>query len=63
MTIDVADAGVVEVYRTLVEVVTPRPIAWVTSIDPEGRVNLAPGPDQAAILREKRVAIEGRGGR
>jgi flavin reductase (DIM6/NTAB) family NADH-FMN oxidoreductase RutF len=42
MTIDVADAGVVEVYRTLVEVVTPRPIAWVTSVDPEGRVNLAP---------------------
>lgn len=42
MTIDVADAGVVEVYRTLVEVVTPRPIAWVTSIDTEGRVNLAP---------------------
>jgi flavin reductase (DIM6/NTAB) family NADH-FMN oxidoreductase RutF len=42
MTIDVADAGVVEVYRTLVEIVTPRPIAWVTSIDPEGRVNLAP---------------------
>jgi flavin reductase (DIM6/NTAB) family NADH-FMN oxidoreductase RutF len=42
MTIDVAGAGIVEVYRTLVEVVTPRPIAWVTSIDPEGRVNLAP---------------------
>src|SRR3954462_4442460 len=42
MTIDVVGASVVEVYRTLVEVVTPRPIAWVTSIDPEGRVNLAP---------------------
>src|SRR5437763_9473745 len=42
MTIDVAGASVVEVYRTLVEVVTPRPIAWVTSVDPEGRVNLAP---------------------
>ena len=42
MTIDVAGAGVVEVYRTLVEIVTPRPIAWVTSIDLEGRVNLAP---------------------
>src|SRR3954468_16615237 len=42
MTIDVAGASVVEVYRTLVEVVTPRPIAWVTSTDPEGRVNLAP---------------------
>src|SRR3954452_12089031 len=42
MTIDVAGANVVEAYRTLVEVVTPRPIAWVTSVDPEGRVNLAP---------------------
>src|SRR5579875_890495 len=42
MIIDVAGAGVVEVYRALVEVVTPRPIAWVTSVDPEGRVNLAP---------------------
>jgi flavin reductase (DIM6/NTAB) family NADH-FMN oxidoreductase RutF len=42
MTIDVAGASVVEVYRTLVEVVTPRPIAWVTSADLEGRVNLAP---------------------
>jgi flavin reductase (DIM6/NTAB) family NADH-FMN oxidoreductase RutF len=42
MTIDVADASMVEVYRTLIEIVTPRPIAWVTSIDPEGRVNLAP---------------------
>ena len=42
MVIDVAAAGVVEVYRALVEVVTPRPIAWVTSVDPAGRVNLAP---------------------
>src|SRR6478736_7087176 len=33
---------VVEVYRTLVEVVTPRPIAWVTTIDVNGRINLAP---------------------
>jgi flavin reductase (DIM6/NTAB) family NADH-FMN oxidoreductase RutF len=40
--IDVSRTSVVEVYRTLVEVVTPRPIAWVTSMDPEGRVNLAP---------------------
>jgi flavin reductase (DIM6/NTAB) family NADH-FMN oxidoreductase RutF len=33
---------VVEVYRTLVDVVTPRPIAWVTTVDAAGRVNLAP---------------------
>jgi flavin reductase (DIM6/NTAB) family NADH-FMN oxidoreductase RutF len=40
--IDVASTPVVDVYRTLVEVVTPRPIAWVTTVDREGRVNLAP---------------------
>lgn len=42
MQINVEGADVVEVYRTLVDVVTPRPIAWVTSIDDQGRVNLAP---------------------
>src|SRR5205814_1811711 len=42
MTLDVAGASVLEVYQLLVGVVTPRPIAWVTSIDPEGVVNLAP---------------------
>ncbi len=42
MIIDVAQADVLHVYRLLVDIVTPRPIAWVTSIDREGRVNLAP---------------------
>jgi flavin reductase (DIM6/NTAB) family NADH-FMN oxidoreductase RutF len=42
MVIDVAQADALTVYRTLIEVVTPRPIAWVTTIDREGRVNLAP---------------------
>jgi flavin reductase (DIM6/NTAB) family NADH-FMN oxidoreductase RutF len=40
--IDVAAANVVDVYQMLVGVVTPRPIAWVTTVDLEGRVNLAP---------------------
>src|SRR5438309_8904546 len=40
--IDVASANVLDVYHMLVDVVTPRPIAWVTSVDPQGRVNLAP---------------------
>jgi flavin reductase (DIM6/NTAB) family NADH-FMN oxidoreductase RutF len=31
--IDVAQAPVLEVYHALVSVVTPRPIAWVTTID------------------------------
>ena len=42
MIIDVASADVVAVYRALVGVVTPRPIAWVSTLDGEGRVNLAP---------------------
>lgn len=42
MLIDVEATNVVEVYRTLIDVVTPRPIAWVTSIDDQGIVNLAP---------------------
>jgi flavin reductase (DIM6/NTAB) family NADH-FMN oxidoreductase RutF len=42
MQIDVANTPVVEVYQALVGIVTPRPIAWVTTVDPAGRVNLAP---------------------
>ena len=42
MIIDVPSTDVVKIYRTLVEVVTPRPIAWVTTIDAGGRINLAP---------------------
>jgi flavin reductase (DIM6/NTAB) family NADH-FMN oxidoreductase RutF len=42
MQIDVASTPVVDVYHMLVGVVTPRPIAWVTTVDREGRVNLAP---------------------
>src|SRR5437762_5750004 len=40
--IDVAQSNVLDVYHLLLGIVTPRPIAWVTTIDPEGRVNLAP---------------------
>src|SRR5580765_1276169 len=42
MQIDAANTPVVDVYHTLVGVVTPRPIAWVTTVDRAGRVNLAP---------------------
>jgi flavin reductase (DIM6/NTAB) family NADH-FMN oxidoreductase RutF len=42
MVIDVESARVQDVYRALVSVVVPRPIAWVTSVDREGRPNLAP---------------------
>ena len=42
MIIDVGSADVVAVYRALVGIVTPRPIAWVTTVDGAGTVNLAP---------------------
>jgi flavin reductase (DIM6/NTAB) family NADH-FMN oxidoreductase RutF len=42
MIIDVESADIVRVYKLLVGVVAPRPIAWVSTIDAEGRVNLAP---------------------
>src|SRR5271166_1523728 len=42
MIIDIASADVVAVYRALVGIVTPRPIAWVTTVDRQGRPNLAP---------------------
>jgi flavin reductase (DIM6/NTAB) family NADH-FMN oxidoreductase RutF len=42
MEIEVAGSQPVDIYRLLISCVTPRPIAWVTSLDREGRVNLAP---------------------
>jgi flavin reductase (DIM6/NTAB) family NADH-FMN oxidoreductase RutF len=42
MIIDVSSANVLSVYKAVVGVVTPRPIAWATTIDGEERVNLAP---------------------
>src|SRR4051812_13121573 len=42
MLIDVSRSTPAEVYRYLVGIVTPRPIGWVTTLDAEGRVNLAP---------------------
>ncbi len=42
MQLDVSHASPLHVYRLLISAVTPRPIAWVTSVDREGRVNLAP---------------------
>jgi flavin reductase (DIM6/NTAB) family NADH-FMN oxidoreductase RutF len=40
--IDTASANYLDIYHLLIGIVTPRPIAWVTTVDPEGRVNLAP---------------------
>lgn len=42
MQIDPTVVPVHEVYQYLVGIVTPRPIAWVTTVSPAGIVNLAP---------------------
>ena len=42
MHIDPSDTPVKDVYKLLISTVTPRPIAWVSSVDNQGVVNLAP---------------------
>ncbi|HET6249208.1 MAG TPA: flavin reductase family protein [Tepidisphaeraceae bacterium] len=42
MTIDPATTPARDVYRHLVACITPRPIAWVSTISPGGITNLAP---------------------
>jgi flavin reductase (DIM6/NTAB) family NADH-FMN oxidoreductase RutF len=42
MLIDTLQSDARTIYQTLIGVVTPRPIAWVTTVNAEGRVNLAP---------------------
>jgi flavin reductase (DIM6/NTAB) family NADH-FMN oxidoreductase RutF len=42
MLFDFAAIGPDNAYKLLVSTVVPRPIAWVTTLDTEGRVNAAP---------------------
>ena len=42
MEVDPSDVAPDEVYRTLAGVVVPRPIAWVSTLSPDGTENLAP---------------------
>lgn len=42
MLFDFATLAPDQVYKLLVSTVVPRPIAWVTTRDPEGRINAAP---------------------
>jgi flavin reductase (DIM6/NTAB) family NADH-FMN oxidoreductase RutF len=42
MLIDTSTNTTAEIYYALLSLVTPRPIAWVTTIDAAGHVNLAP---------------------
>jgi flavin reductase (DIM6/NTAB) family NADH-FMN oxidoreductase RutF len=40
--LDIASANIVDVYQLLIGIVTPRPIAWVSTLSSAGVVNLAP---------------------
>lgn len=42
MRVDVSAANPVDVYHLLTGIVTPRPIAWVSTLSPAGVANLAP---------------------
>jgi flavin reductase (DIM6/NTAB) family NADH-FMN oxidoreductase RutF len=42
MQVDISQSPILDVYHLLVGIVTPRPIAWVTSVNAAGVVNLAP---------------------
>ena len=42
MIVDPAALPLAEVFHALIGVVVPRPIAWVTSVNAAGLVNLAP---------------------
>lgn len=42
MEIDLTGLQASDRYKILASLVTPRPIAWVTTVDDEGRVNAAP---------------------
>jgi len=42
MRIDPKDLGAERIYRLMTGIVVPRPIAWVTTVGPDGVVNAAP---------------------
>ena len=42
MQFDPSDMGIRDVYTLMVQLITPRPIAWVSSVSKTGVTNLAP---------------------
>ena len=42
MQFDPANMGIVDTYRLMVQLITPRPIAWVSTVSKTGVNNLAP---------------------
>lgn len=42
MIIDPADTPASDIYRVMIRCIVPRPIAWVSTVSPDGVANLAP---------------------
>ncbi|HMO34674.1 MAG TPA: flavin reductase family protein [Gemmatales bacterium] len=42
MYLEAGNVSATDLYQALVSIVSPRPIAWVTTLDKQGHVNLAP---------------------
>ncbi len=63
MLFDMADLSPDNRYKLLTATVVPRPIAWITSLDAEGRVNAAPFSFFNALVGEPPIVGIGIGGR
>ncbi|HEX4260822.1 MAG TPA: flavin reductase family protein [Acetobacteraceae bacterium] len=63
MLFDFASLSEPERYKLMVATVVPRPIAWVTSLDPEGRLNAAPFSFFNVMGGEPPILVIGIGGR
>jgi flavin reductase (DIM6/NTAB) family NADH-FMN oxidoreductase RutF len=57
ITRDLASLPKRDVYRILSSLVIPRPIAWITTVDASGRVNLAPFSSFMGIFGPPMLAV------
>jgi flavin reductase (DIM6/NTAB) family NADH-FMN oxidoreductase RutF len=63
MLFDFAELSAQDRYKLLVSTVVPRPIAWVVTCDPQGRLNAAPYSFFNVFANEPPVVCIGIGGR
>jgi hypothetical protein len=56
--LDIASANVIDVYQLLTGIVTPRPIAWVTTLGPAQSRSSGRGP-RAIVAAYDPVALDG----
>jgi len=63
MLFDVAQMSAQDAYKVLISTVVPRPIAWVTTQDVDGRLNAAPFSFFNAVSGNPPVVAIGIGGR